>query len=368
MKKYIIGAILLMLGIVAYAQDARIAHPFLWKSYYNPAYIGSERLVKVDLGAQTTYSYKPSLFVDSHLSFEFPWATDNVSWSAGLKASDQYQGSGLLNVASISPMLSLGVVLYDSRTVHSFLQVGVEFDAYSTKANQDKMVFGDQLDPYYGRFKDISEELSYMPNNSIWDFDMSVGLYGETSFRTHSGNIILKYGASVSHVINDKIKSLYSNDKAEIYMPEIYNRTFSAHLDYVHPFDAGWNTPVYLAGYGIYQYQANMHDIQFGVYTSIKQFMLGVSCKVEKYVPNYTLSNLVFHAVYSNWITKDINFKIAYSYEFPVTQGFITETSIHSLSLHFCYDYKVNSCPAFRCGKYSRPSDAAWYEYSRSGL
>ena len=368
MRKFIIGAILFMLGVGLYAQEARIAHPFLWKSYYNPGYSGSERLLKVDVGAQSTYSYKPSLFVDSHLLLEIPWATQNLSWSAGLKVSDQYQGSGLLNVATISPMFSLGLVIYDSRTVHSFLQVGLEFDAYSASANQDKMVFADQLDPYYGRYKNISDELSYMPNSTVWNFDMSTGIYGETSFRTHAGNIVLKYGASVYHLISDKVKSFYSNDEAEIYMPEIYNRKFCAHLDYVHPYDAGFTSPVYFAGYGIYQVQANMHDIQFGFYSSIKQFMVGLSCKVEKYDPSYTLTNLIFHAVYSNWITRDINFKVAYSYEFPMTQGFITQTSIHSLSLHFCYDYKVNSCPAFKCGKYSRPSDAAWYEHSRSGL
>jgi hypothetical protein len=222
------------------------------------------------------------------------------------------------------------------------------------------------LDPYYGRYKDLSEELFYIPNNTIWNFDIAAGLYGETHFRDQAGSINLKYGVSVFHMISDDVKSFYSNDKAEIHMPEFYNRRICAHVDYVHPFNAGYNTKVMLAGYGIYEYQGSMHDIQLGVYTSVKQFSLGVSCKVEKYNPNYTLTNLIFHAAYSNWVTSDVNIKVAYSYEFPITQGFITETSIHSLSLHFCYDYKVNSCEGFKCGRYSRPSDAAWYEYSRS--
>jgi hypothetical protein len=159
MKKLLFIIILGIAYLEGFAQDARIAHPFLWKSYYNPAYCGSERMLKADLGAQSTYSYKPSLFLDSHFSLEIPWSSKNVAWGTGLKVSNQYQGSGLLNITSISPMVSIGLVLYDNNPVHSILQVGIEFNSYSTKTNYNKMVFGDQLDPYYGLYKDFSQEL-----------------------------------------------------------------------------------------------------------------------------------------------------------------------------------------------------------------
>jgi hypothetical protein len=272
MKKLLFIIILGIAYLEGFAQDARIAHPFLWKSYYNPAYCGSERMLKADLGAQSTYSYKPSLFLDSHFSLEIPWSSKNVAWGTGLKVSNQYQGSGLLNITSISPMVSIGLVLYDNNPVHSILQVGIEFNSYSTKTNYNKMVFGDQLDPYYGLYKDFSQELSYFADDNFWLFDMAVGIYGQTQFRYKRLPIVIKYGFSVFHLTSDKEKSFYSEEETTIYMPSFYNRRFCANLEYLHPIEFG-RERVVLGGYGIYQFQGGMHDIQLGFNTSYKWFV-----------------------------------------------------------------------------------------------
>lgn len=365
MKKLLFIIILGIAYLEGFAQDARIAHPFLWKSYYNPAYCGSERMLKADLGAQSTYSYRPSLFLDSHFSLEIPWSSKNVAWGTGLKLSNQYQGSGLLNITSISPMVSIGLVLYDNNPVHSILQVGIEFNSYSTKTNYNKMVFGDQLDPYYGLYKDFSQELSYFADDNFWLFDMAVGIYGQTQFRYKRLPIVIKYGFSVFHLTSDKEKSFYSEEETTIYMPSFYNRRFCANLEYLHPIEFG-RERVVLGGYGIYQFQGGMHDIQLGFNTSYKWFVLGIGAKVERYQPSYTISNIIFNAVYSQWFNNNkYNLKLAYSFEFPVTQGFVSETSIHSLSIHFCYDYSSRN-GKFSCKNYSRPSDEAWYLYSNS--
>jgi hypothetical protein len=365
MKKIIFIILLALASINVLAQDARIAHPFLWKSYYNPAYCGSERMYKVDLGAQSTYSYKPSLFLDSHFSMEIPWEIGITSWGAGVKVSNQYQGSGLLNIASISPMISMGLQLYKNNNVRSFLQVGIEFNTFSTKTNFEKMVLTDQLDPYYGLYKDFSEELSYFATDNVWTFDMGVGIYGQTDIRNHRLPSVIRYGFSIFHVTSDKEKSFYSEEESNIYMPSFYNRRFCANLEYLHPIEFG-RERVVLGGYGIYQFQGGMHDIQLGFNTSYKWFVLGIGAKVERYQPSYTISNIIFNAVYSQWFNNNkYNLKLAYSFEFPVTQGFVSETSIHSLSIHFCYDYSSRN-GKFSCKNYSRPSDEAWYLYSNS--
>lgn len=366
MKKIIFIILLVLASIHVLAQDARIAHPFLWNSYYNPAYCGSERMFKADFGVQSTYSYKPSLFLDSHFSAEIPWETNNVSWGTGVKVSNQYQGSGLLNIATISPVVSIGVRLYKSTNIYSFLQVGVEFDSYSTKTNFNKIVFSDQLDPYYGLYKDFSQELSYLADDNIWTFDMAAGIYGQTSIRNHRLPIIIKYGFSVFHLVSDYEKSFYSKEETIINMPSFYNRRFCANLEYVQPIEIGRGKNVFLGGYGIYQYQGGMHDIQFGVNSAYKWFTLGVGAKVERYTPTYTLSNIILTAVYSQWFNNNkYNLKLAYSFEFPVTQGFVSETSIHCLSLHFCYNYSTSN-RRFSCKNYSAPSDASWYENSNA--
>jgi hypothetical protein len=366
MKKIIFIILLALASINVLAQDARIAHPFLWKSYYNPAYCGSERMYKVDLGAQSTYSYKPSLFLDSHFSMEIPWEIGITSWGAGVKVSNQYQGSGLLNIASISPMISMGLQLYKNNNVRSFLQVGIEFNTFSTKTNFEKMVLTDQLDPYYGLYKDFSEELSYFATDNVWTFDMGVGIYGQTDIRNHRLPSVIRYGFSIFHVTSDKEKSFYSEEESNIYMPSFYNRRFCANVEYVQPIEIGRGKNVFLGGYGIYEFQGGMHDIQVGFNTAYKWFTLGVGAKVERYTPTYTLSNIILTAVYSQWFDNNkYNLKLAYSFEFPITQGFVSETSIHCLSIHFCYNSN-SSRNKISCKNYSAPSDAAWYEYSNA--
>ncbi len=366
MKKIIFIILLAIACVRVVAQDARIAHPFLWESYYNPAYCGSERMLKADFGVQSTYSHNPSLFLDSHLSIEVPWATKNVAWGAGVKVSNQYQGSGLLNITSISPMLALGVELYKSNNVQSFLQVGLEFNSYSAKTNYDKMVFADQLDPYYGLYNGFSQELAFLADESIWTFDMAAGIYGQTAIRNHRLPSIIKYGFAVFHLTSNEEKSFYSDNESVINMPSFYNRRFSANLEYLQPIEVGMNRGVVLGGYGIYQYQGGMHDIQFGINAAYMWFTLGVGAKVEKYLPSFTLSNIILSAVYSKWFEGNkYNLKLAYSFEFPVTQGFVSETSIHCLSLHFCYNYSTSN-PRFSCKNYSAPSDASWYIYGNA--
>lgn len=382
MKKILFVILLGVLSLEAMAQDARIAHPFLWKSYYNPAYCASERMLKIDLGAQSTYSHKPSLFLDSHFSVEVPLSSENVAWGLGAKVSNQYQGSGLLNITSISPMVSVGMILYDRNPIHSILQVGIEFNSYSTKTNYDKMVFGDQLDPYYGLYKDFSEELSYFADDNFWVFDMAVGIYGQTQFSRYKRfPIVLKYGFSVFHLTSDKERSFYSKEESTIYMPSFYNRRFCANVEYLHPIEIGRDRVV-LGGYGLYEFQGGMHDIQLGINTSYKWFVLGLGAKVEQYeYPiadvstgnpiKYDLTNLIFSATFSpQFKDKRYSLKLAYSFEFPVTQGFVSETSIHCLSLHFRYDYSsgygTSGNSKFSCKKYNRPSDEAWYLFSNT--
>ena len=363
MKKFLITIFVCVACLQAMAQDARIAHPFLWKSYYNPAYCGSERMYKADFGVQSTYSHKPSLFLDSHFSMEIPWETDKVAWGAGIKASNQYQGSGLLNISSISPMVSVGLLLYDKDNIQSLLLVGAEFDVYSTKTNYDKMVLGDQLDPYYGIYKDFSQELAYFADDNFWVFDMAVGIYGRTQFQFN----MLKYGFSIFHLISDRERSFYSNEESVIYMPAFYNRRFCANIEYQKLIELEHRSgSVVIGGYGIYEYQGGMHDIQFGLNTSYKWFTLGIGAKVERYIPAYTVSNIIFSAVYSQWFNdKKYNLKLAYSFEFPITQGLVSETLIHSLSLHFCYNYAKDFC-SYTCKTDGKLSDDAWYIYSNS--
>jgi len=362
--------LLLLLVVVAlgvYGQDSRIAHPFLWYGYYNPAYCGAEGLFKCDLGAQTNYTYKPSMFIDGHFSTELGFGVKNATLGVGLTANNEYQGMGLLNVASLKPAFSVGVKLWDRNNVYSTLRVGLSFDVGSSHLCKDKLVLADQINEYYGKILPTSKELEYISNETLWSFDMSAGIFGQTTIeRTYKMPIIINYGFAVAHLIGSSAPSFYSGEKS-MYIPDLYYRRFSAQLEYSHPYITKSNVHMYFTGYGIYEYQGGMNDIQLGFVTKVHRFMAGIGIKVEHY-RNYTVTNGLLHFVYTQPLDKQKRamMRIAYSFETPFTQGSIAETTIHSISLHFVVDYLSSIRSRNKCRDYTQPSDAAWYEMNNT--
>ncbi len=365
--KYIISISVSIFAITAYCQDARIAHPFLWESYYNPARYGSEGLLKFDVGAQTNYTNRNSLFVDGHFTTEIGIGSQNVGWGIGLNVNNEYQGNGLLNVSSINPAFSVGLPIWDNYGVWSTLRVGVGGEFVSSHINKNLIVFADQLDPFYGKVIPESEELKYMSNETVWSIDMSAGIFGQTTIKNRgiSMPIVINYGLGVSHLIGKNDISFYSDQKSSLYMPGLYYRRFSAQVQYAHPYETRKGKGMYFKGYGIYEYQGGMNDIQFGFVYNVTRFMIGISCKIEKYQA-FTFTNILLHAVYSQPLGDYALMRIAYSFETPINQGSVTETTIHSLSLHFVVDYMGASHRHNKCKVRTRPSDAAWYEMNNT--
>lgn len=377
--KYMVLMISTIMSTNMMAQDARIAHPFLWNSYYNPAYCGSEGVFKFDFGAQTTYTHKPTTFVDSYLSTEIGVEYYNVVWGFGLIASNEYQGSGLLNISKISPCVSVGLRMGDDNTRPSgHIRVGLQSDISSNHTNKDRMIFSDQLDPYYGLINNQSAELQYIENGTVWGADLGVGLFGQIyipadRFRNPA---IINYGFSAFNLIGSNRKSFYTNQEAQ-YLPNLYNRRFCAQLEYAQPYISKKGMPMYFKGYAIYQYQSSMHDIQFGLIYNIYRFMAGVGFKIQQYVGIRTdssgkiqqlnkrfPSDGIIHFVYTHPVNPTLLLRLAYSCEIPFTQKDIRKTTIHSLSLHLVWNYIKGSGirTKSKCPPHIDPSDVSWYE------
>ncbi len=345
----ILASIICVLSL--YAQDARLAHPFLWKTYYNPAYAGTENIITLDAGVQTSFTYKPSLFVNSQFAVTVPFNIGKSDWGIGLKAGNDYEGYGLVNTANISVPISIHFRVGRS----TMLQFGVEPDVYSRYINKSKLVFGDQMDNYYGKVRDESGELRNIVSENLWSFDLSLGVYGISVLNKdrYYRPIYIEYGFSVFHVLGANNQSFFTQNGNKLFDPNIYYRRFSVQLEYNHPIGItkNHNSFIYLTGYGIYEFQQRMHDIQFGVCVSQSKIgWIGFGFKVERY-NTFTLSDVMIHIGGRIPIKGDENImSIAYTFEMPLTQGNVWETSIHSLSLHFALDALSGktkfACPA----------------------
>lgn len=356
---YILILFLTFAGSVLKAQDARIAHPFLWYSYYNPAYCGSEVSFKADLGATQSYFYRNTVFVDSYLSAEIGTQKYNAIWGFGLKALNEYQGSGLLNISKISPALSVGMKWGEDWNASTHIRIGVQCDVLSAHINKNKMVFADQLDAYYGLVNQASSELEYIENDNLWGCDLGVGLFGQTSIPANRFQmpVIINYGFSAFNLIGEDTKSFYTGDKALYLREALRNRRYCGQLECAVPYTSSKGMRMYFKAYGIYQYQATMQDVQVGLIYNVYKFMAGVGMKFEDFKKGRDFTNLLFHFVFSHPLSSTVIMRIAYSGELPLTQNGVGETYSQAISLHFVWNTKRNTCD-----KHIHPTDVAWYE------
>lgn len=336
MKKIFYILTMLSLTLTMSAQDARLSHSFLWKSYYNPAYSAADDLIEVDAGFQSTYTQRQTLFLNQQLAATFPFKIRSSEWGSGIKAYNERQGGGLYSETCVSIPVALRLQVHDN----TYLQFGFEPCAYNNRLDKDKMVFGDQLDCYYGLVYDHSSAVDGINSESVWAWDLSLGLFGRSMLGTNSFEkpVFLEYGISAFHVLGSNSKSFFSEGGNELFNKNLYYRRFCGQVEFLHPMGLHHYLPLYFSTYGIYQHQAGMNDVQVGCYTTHKTIgFLGVGFKMEKY-KLVTFENAMFHVGWNHILKNTVLMRVAYTFEMPVTQGNVMETSVHSISLHFYID------------------------------
>ena len=333
MKKIFYILTMLSLTLTMYAQDARLSHSFLWKSYYNPAYSAMEDMVEVDAGVQSTYTQRHTLFLNQQLAATFPFKIKNSEWGGGLKAYNERQGGGLYSETCVSIPVALRLQVHED----TYIQFGFEPCVYNNRLDKDKMVFGDQLDHYYGLVSGTSTAVDGINTESVWAADLSLGIFGRTIVGRNGyiKPIYLEYGISAFHTLGTNSKSFFNKGANGLFNKNLYYRRFCGQVEYLQPFGG---KPLYFSAYGIFQHQAGMNDLQVGSYFTHHEFgFLGFGFKLEKY-KSVAFENFMIHLGWTHILNHSILMNLAYTYEMPVTQGNVLETSVHSISLHFYID------------------------------
>lgn len=348
-----------MLSIImtAFAQDARLSHSFLWKTYYNPAYSAMEDMIEVDAGFQSTYTQVQTLFMNQQLAATFPFKIRSSEWGTGLKAYNERQGGGLYSETCVSVPIALRLQLHEN----TYIQFGFEPCAYNNRIDKDRMILGDQLDCYYGLVSGTSTAIDGINSESVWAADLSLGLFGRTMLgrNGYEKPIYLEYGVSAFHVLGSNSKSFFSKGANELFNKNLYYRRFCGQVEFLHPMGLHHYLPLYFSTYSIYQHQAGMNDIQVGCYTTHNRIgFLGCGFKLEKY-KLLTFENVMIHVGWNHLVGNSVLMRLAYSYEMPVTQGNVLETSIHCISLHFFIDSERKK-GRFKCKWPSKIKSLGW--------
>jgi type IX secretion system PorP/SprF family membrane protein len=200
--KTLIVLILLLSGHIVCAQDVTFSQFLYSPSYYNPAATG------IDVGMLGTINYRraliylPSRFETYAVGLDQSIHDTDIKGIGGIGmfVVNNQEGEGSLNTISFGVPISARVDLTDQWT----LQAGIAPVISQKTINWDHLIFGDQLNPYYGvvlpksivTLQDAAPSISY--------FDFNVGLWArwesDPSHQVNVFNDVFDFGISAQHV------------------------------------------------------------------------------------------------------------------------------------------------------------------------
>lgn len=328
-----------------YAQDTKMPHPFMWKSFNNPGYSGFEGFAGINMGMQRNYWSKPFDFRSYFVSADYPFKDKKVFGLGGVSVFYQRDEESSLRYVTNSLAVAISGRVQVSRT--TVLQLGIQPVVYQKGLDQSRLTLGDQFDPFYGQILDVSPEMLDFYADKITLFDFAIGLYGRTFISYPNHEVAsLEYGFSAYHVI-EPTQSFLSKHGSVSSVENLINRRYSFFTSYSHPL---WLYPTLstnIIPYLMFDKQGAMRNLQFGVNWEEERFgMIGAGLRKDNY-QGMSISTLLFHAGAYVMQKGGHGLKVAYTCEIPTSQGTIYKNTSHSLSLHWYFPVNVDRCSLF---------------------
>lgn len=329
-------------GGVLLAQDTKVTHPFIWKSFNNPAYTGFNGLAGVSVGMQRAYWSNPLDFRSYFVAADYAFQEKRTFGLGGVSLFYQRDQEGSLMY--VTNTFSAAVSARAKVARSTVLQVGIQPSLYNKSVDPSRITLGDQFDPFYGQILDVSPELINFYADRVTMFDIGAGIYGETDFNiAWHGVASLEYGFSVYHII-ESTQSFLSEHGSKSSEKNLLNRRYSGYLSYSHPLTFGnqWNT--ILSPYLMMDVQSVMRNLQFGVYWEEERFgMIGLGLRSDQY-EGLQVGTLLLHLGANIMANNDSGWKVGYTFEMPTHQGTMYKNTSHSLSLHWYFKITPKRC------------------------
>ena len=342
-KKSVLILVVWWLGTgVLPAQDTKVTHPFMWKSFNNPAYTGFNGLAGVIIGMQKAYFSNPLDFRSYFVAADYAFQEKRTFGLGGVSLFYQRDQEGALMYVTNTFSAAISARAKVARS--TVLQVGIQPSLYRKSVDPSRITLGDQFDPFYGQILDVSPELINFYADRVTMFDVGAGIYGETDFNiAWHGVASLEYGFSVYHII-ESTQSFLSEHGSKSSEENLLNRRFSGYLSYSHPFTFGNQLNTVLSPYLMLDVQSVMRNLQFGVYWEEERFgMFGLGLRSDQY-EGLQVGTLLLHVGANIIANNDSGWKIGYTFEMPTHQGTMYKNTSHSLSLHWYFKMAPKRC------------------------
>jgi type IX secretion system PorP/SprF family membrane protein len=235
---------------IAFSQDISFSQFYANPLYLNPAFSGSVGVPRVALQYRNQWSGFNNAFTTYSAAFDMP--VQKLQGGIGGYILNDAQADGILNTLQFNLSYSVFIQLSENYRLHGALQAGFNQNSLNT----DKLIFADNLDPYYGNHGSSAELATLTdPNYSFVDFSSGVLMYSKRLF----------YGISVHH-LTEPNQSFYSGNEDVAKLDRKYTAHFGARL------------PVYLYGHNrkkfdispqlIVQSQGQFRQFNYGIFAT----------------------------------------------------------------------------------------------------
>jgi type IX secretion system PorP/SprF family membrane protein len=198
----IFSLLLLLCGLVLHAQDVTFSQFLYAPSYYNPAATGIDRGLLGTLNFRRALMYLPSKFETYAVGLDQSMHDTELKGlgGVGLFMIKNQEGEGNLTTLAFGIPISARVNLSENW----ILQAGVAPVIYQKTIIWDKLIFSDQLNPYYGIDHNIQSAalLDAVPTVNFFDFDVGLWVRHESDPTQQSNvqNDVLDIGVSIQHI------------------------------------------------------------------------------------------------------------------------------------------------------------------------
>lgn len=297
----------------ANAQDPSFSQFFSNQLYLNPAYVGNPNYHQIQAVYRNQWLTRKSPFQSYGISYDRMFIEQNSGF--GVNIINDNQGNGAINRVSADLLYSYNFQVSYNFQIRGGIQAGTIVKSQNTK----DLVFSDMIDP--------SGEITGTPGFSGQNqtsADFGVGVLAQWDFI---------YAGIAVHHLNQPID--HEDRERKIIIHRKYTVNLGADINLNQRYI--YKKKISLSPNIIYQQQQNYKQINFGLYLSQQNLLVGLWLRENIDFTNHTF---IFLAGYYNE-----SYTFAYSYDFSIMQnGFRgLNTSSHEVTFGMNFQYKSTS-------------------------
>jgi len=329
-KKLIFSIIILIAAVtVSKAQDPTFSQFYANPLYLNPAMAGNTYCGRLNLNFRNQWPSISGGYITYSATYD--QFLEKINSGYGIMFVGDRQGEGAMSTMMISGLYSYKLMASQSIRI----DFGAQVSYHQTKIDWNKFVFADMINPQTGTIDNPTHENEADWNKSVNFVDFSAGLVAgyEDKF----------YGGVAVHHLTEPENGLQIQSESKLPM-KITVHGGAEYNTSTGRFGGVESDDLAISANFLYQQQDNFHQLNLGVYGTLKPFVAGLWFRYNFENPDAVIALIGF---------KQDTYRIGYSYDFTVSQIGMSGGGSHEISFawEFCIykeDYKKRVLKAIK--------------------